>query len=54
MDIRLLLNDAQRKQLETTAAQLTLPPLEGDAPMNMFYQLFQQVNHDMLSPVAAE
>ncbi len=50
MDIRLLLNDAQRKQLETTAAQLTLPPLEGDAPMNMFYQLFQQVNHDMLSP----
>lgn len=50
LDTHLLLNDAQRKQLETTAAQLTVPPSSPDASLDMFYQLYLQVDRTILSP----
>ena len=50
IDMQLLLNDSQRKQLGTIAANLTVQPSEEDAPMDMFYQLYQRIDQDMLSP----
>ena len=46
----LVLNDTQRKQLETIAAELTVDLLKTDALPNMFYQLLQRTDHEMLSP----
>ena len=46
----LVLNDTQRRQLETTAAELTVDLLKTDALPSMFYQLLQQTDHEMLSP----
>ena len=46
---QLILEDTQRKQLETTAAELTVGPLKTDAARDMFYQLLQRTNHEMLS-----
>lgn len=50
MDTQLILDDTQRKQLETTAADLTVDRLKTDASQDMFYQLLQRTNHEMLSP----
>lgn len=47
---QLILNDTQRKQLETTAAELTVDLLKTDALPSMFYQLLQQTDHEILSP----
>ena len=46
----LILDDTQRKQLKTTAAELTVDLLKTDALPNVFYQLLQQTDHEMLSP----
>ena len=46
---QLILDDTQRKQL-TTAAELTVDRLKKDAARDLFYQLLQQTNHEMLSP----
>ena len=46
----LILDDMQRKQLETTAAELTVDLLKTDALTDMFYQLLQQIDSEMLSP----
>ncbi len=46
----LVLNDTQRKQLETTASELTVDLLKTDALPSMFYQLLQRTDHEMLSP----
>ena len=45
---QLILDDTQRKQLETTAAELTVDLLKTDR--DMFYQLLQQIDREMLSP----
>ena len=47
---QLILDDTQRKQLETAAAELTVDRLKTDASQDMFYQLLQRTNHEMLSP----
>ena len=47
---QLILDDTQRKQLTTTAAELTVDRLKTDASQDMFYQLLQRTNHEMLSP----
>lgn len=47
---QLVLDDTQRKQLETTAAELTVDLLKTDTLPSMFYQLLQQTDHEMLSP----
>lgn len=47
---QLILDDTQRKQLETTAAELTVDLFKTDAAPDMFYQLLQQVNPERLSP----
>lgn len=49
IDTQLLLNDAQRKQLEVIAEDLTVQPSEKDAPMKLFYQLYHRIEQDMLS-----
>ena len=46
----LVLDDTQRKQLKTIAAELTVDLLKTDALPSMFYQLLQRTNHEMLSP----
>ena len=46
---QLVLDDTQRKQLETTAADLTVDRLKTDASQDMFYQLLQRTNHEILS-----
>ena len=46
----LVLDDTQRKQLKTTAAELTVDLLKTDALPSMFYQLLQQIDREMLSP----
>ena len=46
----LVLNDTQRKQLETTAAELTVDLWKTNASRDMFYQLLQRIDHQMLSP----
>ena len=50
LSTQLILDDTQRKQLETTAAELTVDQLKTDAAPDMFYQLLQRTNHEMLSP----
>ena len=50
LETQLILDDTQRKQLETTAAKLAVDPLKTDAALDMFYQLLQRTNHEMLSP----
>lgn len=47
---QLILDDTQRKQLETTAAELTVDRLKTDALRDMFDRLLQRTNHEMLSP----
>ena len=46
----LVLDDTQRKQLETIAAELNVDLLKTDALPSMFYQLLQRIDHEMLSP----
>ncbi len=46
---QLILDDTQRKQLETIAAELTVDPLETDALPILIYQLLQRTDHGMLS-----
>ena len=46
----LILDDTQRKQLETTAAELNVDLLKTDALPSIFYQLLQRADHEMLSP----
>ena len=46
----LILDDTQRKQLTTIAAELTVDLLKTDALPSLFYQLLQRTNHEMLSP----
>lgn len=50
MDTHLLLNDTQQKQLEATAAQLTALLSSPDPSLDMFYQLYQQIDRTILSP----
>ena len=47
---QLILDNTQRKQLKAIAAELTVDLLKTDALPNMFYQLLQQTDHEMLSP----
>lgn len=47
---QLILDDMQRKQLETTAAELTADLLKTDALTDMFHQLLQQTDREVLSP----
>ena len=49
MDIQLLLDETQREHLETVVAQLTLPSSDEGAVMEMFAQLPQRVDAEMLS-----
>ena len=49
MDIQLLLDETQREHLETVVAQLTLPSSDEGAVMEMFVQLPQRVDAEMLS-----
>ena len=46
----LVLNDTQRKQVKAVAAELTVDLLKTDALTNMFYQLLQQIDREVLSP----
>lgn len=50
IDSQLLLDETQRKYLETVVAQLTLPASKENAVMEMFIQLPQQVDAEVLSP----
>ena len=50
MDMQLLLDETQRKYLETVVAQLTLPASNENAVMEMFIQLPQRVDAKMLTP----
>ena len=47
---QLILDDTQRKQLETAAAELTVDLLKTDALPSMFYQLLQRTDQEILSP----
>ena len=49
LDTHLLFSETQRKHLETVAAQLTIPLSSEDAVMEMFIQLPQRVNAEMLT-----
>ena len=46
----LVLNDTQRKQLETIAAELAVDLLKTDALPSLFYQLLQRTDQKMLNP----
>ena len=46
----LILDDMQRNQLKTIAAELTVDLLKMDALTDMFYQLLQQIDREMLRP----
>jgi len=46
----LVLDGTQRKEIKAIAAELTVDLLKTDALPNMFYQLLQQTDHEMLSP----
>ena len=46
----LVLDDTQRKRLETIATELTVDLLKTDALPRLFYQLLQRTDHEMLSP----
>ena len=50
LDTHLLFSETQRKHLETVAAQLTVPSSSEAAVMEMFIQLPQRVDAEMLSP----
>ena len=50
LDTHLLFSEIQRKHLGTVAAQLTIPLSSKDAVMEMFIQLPQHVDAEMLSP----
>ena len=52
MDTQLLLDDTQRKVLETAASQLIPGPLKAEKPAEfMFFQLFPQtVDFEILTP----
>ena len=50
LDTHLLFSEIQRKHLETVAVQLTIPLSSKDAVMEMFIQLPQHVDAEMLSP----
>ena len=52
IDTTLFLSDEQRKHFETTAAELFISPMTDEAPVPayMVYQLFQRVDHEILSP----
>lgn len=46
----LVLDDTQRKRLETIATELTVNLLKTDALPRLFYQLLQRTDQEMLSP----
>ena len=50
LDTHLLFSEIQRKHLETVAVQLTIPLSSKDAVMEMFIQLPQHVDAEMLTP----
>lgn len=50
VDIRLLLNDTQRKHFEEIAAQLTVPPLTEEGLAIMLFELLFTTDREMLSP----
>ncbi len=50
IDSQLLLDETQRNHLETVVGQLTLPSSNEDAVIEMFIQLPQQVDAEVLSP----
>lgn len=50
MDIQLLLNDGQRKQLETTALQLTIVSLSDSGFVIMLVELILRTGREMWSP----
>lgn len=50
LDTHLLFSEIQRRHLETVAAQLTIPLSSKDAVMEMFIQLPQHVDAEMLTP----
>lgn len=50
LDTDLLFSETQRKHLETVAAQLTIPLSSQNAVMEMFIQLPQRIDAEMLSP----
>ena len=50
LSTQLILDDTQRKQLETTAAELSVDLLKTDAALDLCYQLLQQVDTERLSP----
>ena len=50
---QLILDDTQRKQLTTTAAELTVDRLKTDASQDMFYQLLQRDKSRDVESVAA-
>ena len=52
MDTELFLSKEQRKHFETTAEELSAPPPTNEAPVPVYmvYQLFQQTDHELLSP----
>ncbi len=47
---QLILDDTQRKQLTAIAAELTVDLLKTDASRDLFYQLLQRTDREMLSP----
>lgn len=49
LDTLLLLNNAQRKQLEAAAAELTVSPLSADAPRDMFDKVIGQIDDNVLN-----
>ncbi len=50
INILLLLDDAQQKQLKMTAAQLTLPLLSDEGQQMMFIEFFIRMDDEILSP----
>ena len=47
---QLILDDTQRNSIGATAAELTVDLLKTDASRDMFYQLLQQTDQEMLNP----
>ena len=50
LSTQLILDSAQRQQLEATAAELTVDLLNVNAAFDLFYQLLQRVDDKRLSP----
>ena len=50
LSTQLILDGAQQQQLEATAAELTVDPLNVNAAFDLFYQLLQGIDDKRLSP----